>query len=47
LFLFRTTVYSSSNAGALVNFPQGGKTISTTVPATFLAQLITLTGYTP
>jgi hypothetical protein len=47
LFLFRDTVYSSSNSGALVNFPQGGKTISTTVPAAFLAQLITLTGYTP
>ena len=47
LFLFRTTVYSSSNAGALVNFPQGGKTIATTVPAALLAQLITLTGYTP
>jgi hypothetical protein len=46
-FLSRNTVYSSSNSNAKVNFPAGGKTISTTVPAAFLAQLITLTGYTP
>ena len=46
-FLYRNTVYSSSNSGALVDFPAGGKTVSTTVPASLLSSLITLTGYTP
>ena len=46
-FLYRNTVYSSSNSGSLVDFPAGGKTVSTTVPASLLSSLITLTGYTP
>lgn len=34
--LTRTTVHSSSNAGALVNFPAGSKDVFCTVPATLM-----------
>lgn len=46
-FLSRDTVYSSSNSNTKVNFPSGGKTVSCTIPADLISDLITLTGYTP
>ncbi len=45
--LQRTTVLTSSNANAKINFPAGGKTVSLTIPAALISSLITLTGYTP
>jgi hypothetical protein len=38
-FLFRTTVISSSNSNNRVNFPEGGKSVYTTIPSSLAASI--------
>jgi hypothetical protein len=44
-FLFRTTVISSSNSNNLVSFPEGGKSVYTTIPSSVAANIIASTTF--